>query len=330
VDWNDRDPAGSMVSGNTIIQNGGAVVDILMYVTDEVVDDGYELVFADEFEQADGSRPDPAKWTSSNRYSATWNRWISDSPEVAYIRDSCLVCRAIPNPNTSVDNSPMLTGAMETRGKFSFTYGKVEVRLRTNLHTGNFPAAWMMPQPPCEGWPKAGEIDIFESIDDANRSYHTVHTNWTYNLGKRNDPVSSFNQPTYVAQWHVYGLEWTEDLITWTIDGTPVGSYARSTSSSVLHQGQWPFNHPFYIILNQSVGNGSWAKNADTSYTYETVFDWVRVYQPRTDVVLAPEASDISGRRPYGPGTYYDLQGRRIDKPQKGLYVTGNRKLVVR
>ena len=57
----------------------------------------------------------------------------------------------------------MITGAKETRDNFSFTYGKVEVRLKTNLHRGNFPAAWMMPQPPCDGWPNAGEIDIFDS-----------------------------------------------------------------------------------------------------------------------------------------------------------------------
>jgi len=281
VDWNSTDPGGAMVSGNTIIQNGGAVVDILLLVTDEEEDSTYEMIFNDEFNQPDGTLPDPDKWSSSIRYSAAWNRFVTDSPDVAFIRDSCLVCRAIPNPDTSTDNVAMLTGAMETRGKFSFTYGKVEVRLRTNLHTGNFPAAWMMPQPPCDSWPAGGEIDIFESINAENRSYHTVHSNWTYTLGNKNNPKSSFNTQTYVTQWHVYGVEWTENLIRWTIDGTLVGSYARSTDSTTIAQGQWPFEHDFYIILNQSVGNGSWASNPDTSYTYETEFDWVRVYRKK-------------------------------------------------
>jgi len=323
VDWNNCDPGGSVVSGNTIVENGGAIVDVLLCVTDEETDDGYELVFSDEFNQPDGSLPDPEKWTACPRRTATWSRWISDSPDVAFIRDSALVCRAIPNPDTSSDNVAMLTGAVETTGKFSFTYGKVEVRLRTNLHTGNFPAAWMKPEPPCEGWPKSGEIDIFESIDGENRSYHTVHTNWTYNLKNTNNPKSSFNRQTYVAQWHVYGMEWTEDLISWSIDGTVVGTYARSTDESVIEQGQWPFDHPFYVLLNQSVGNGSWAKNADTTYTYETEFDWVRVYQPRTDGIRKTETGsfNVMGHQE----VYYDLQGRRVSTPpHRGLYIVSN------
>ena len=35
----------------------------------------------------------------------------------------------------------------------------------------------------------------------------------------------------------------------------------------------------FYIILNQSVGNGGWAAAPDVNFEYETKFDWVRVYQ---------------------------------------------------
>jgi len=249
-------------------------------------DDDYELVFSDEFNLPNGSRPDPLKWKPSRRANATWNRWISDSAEVAYIKDGWLVCRAIPNPYKDTDPVDMITGAVETRDLFSFTYGKVLIRLRTNLHTGNFPAAWMMPQPPCDGWPKGGEIDIFESIDDQNTSYHTVHSHWTYDLGYRSNPQSSFSKSTTVSQWHVYGLEWTEDAITWTVDGKEVGTYTRLNTSAAKANGQWPFDHAFYIILNQSVGNGSWAKNADTHHIYNTYFDYVRVYQRRdTDAV---------------------------------------------
>ena len=228
-------------------------------------DQAYQLVFSDEFDQPDGSAPDPAKWRCSTRYSATWCRWISDSPDVAYIKNGRLVCRAIPNPDTTRDNVPMITGAVETQGKFSFTYGKVEVRLRTNIQNGNFPAAWMMPQPPCDGWPRGGEIDIFESIDNQQRAYHTVHSHWTYDLGHKSDPQHSFSESVKVNEWHVYGLIWTETELRWTLDGNVVATYPKSTDASALQQGQWPFDHPFYIILNQSVGDGSWAKAANTS-----------------------------------------------------------------
>lgn len=341
VDWDSFDPAGRVDESNSIIANGGVIVDVLLLVTSDVGVTDYELVFADEFDQEDGSRPDPAKWRVSNREGATWSRWISASPDVAFIDDGTLVCRAIPNPDMQADAAAMLTGSVETRGLFSFTYGRVEVRLRTKQHTGNFPAAWMMPQPPCDGWPKGGEIDIFETIDEQNTAYHTVHSNWTYNLGKRNDPQSSFSEGVSVSEWHTYGVEWLESLLIFTVDGRVVGSYARSTVDSKLADGQWPYEHPFYIILNQSVGDGSWAKAADTSFTYETRFDYVHVYQRRqlADAIRDIESptTDRRGGETSGRNIVVDIAGRRIVTNEsgqvhlpRGLYIRDGRKIVVR
>lgn len=290
--------------------------------------DDYVLVFNDEFNLRNGAIPNPNIWSSSARRNAAWNRYIADDRRVVFIEDGSLVCRAIPNPDTSSDNVPMLTGARETKDKFSFTHGYVEVRLKTTRHTGNFPAAWMMPQPPADGWPSGGEIDIFETIDEQNRAWHTVHTNWTYNLGFKNDPKSSFNEAVTVEDWHVYGLEWTEDKITWFVDGEDVASYEKSTDQSVLDRGQWPFEHPFYIILNQSVGMGTWAANPDTEFTYETRFDYVRVYQKReTGIKEIMESEKIQADR-----SIYDLQGRKWDDRQlgKGIYIINGKKMIRR
>ena len=232
IDWDDCDPGGRVDEQNSIIKNGGVIVDVLLRVTDEATE-GYQLIFADEFDLPNGSRPDPGKWRSSTRSGSTWNRWISDAEEVAFLQDGNLVCRAIPNPDTSTDNVPMLTGAIETRGLFSFTYGKVEVRLQVDPYTGSFPAAWMMPQPPCEVWPNSGEIDIFESVDAQNTAFHTIHSHWSYDLGHKNDPKSSFFENVNIAQWHIYGVEWLENILIFTVDGNFVGTYARSNDEDI-------------------------------------------------------------------------------------------------
>ncbi|MBR6495373.1 MAG: glycoside hydrolase family 16 protein [Prevotella sp.] len=291
-------------------------------------DDVYQLIFSDEFNQEDGSRPDSKKWAVSTRRTATWNRWISASPDVAFIRDGALVCRAIPNPDISTDNVPMITGSMETRNLFSFTYGKVEVRLKTIRHRGNFPAAWMMPHPPCDGWPNAGEIDIFETIDNENVAYHTIHTKWSYTMGNKNNPKSSFNEWMDVENWHVYGLIWEKDLLIWTVDGNEMGRYAKSSDEYALANGQWPFTAPFYLILNQSVGNGSWAANADTDFTYETMFDYIRVYQKKTSGIENFKADDSIA----STNRIYDLQGRKMlhDALQKGFYINNGKKFIVK
>ncbi len=330
IDWDNCDPAGRMDEKNSIIKNGGAIVDVCLRVTNDPSEGEYQLIFADEFEQPDGSRPDPDKWRVSRRSGSVWNRWISDSPDVAFIQDGHLVCRAIPNPDTSVDDVPILTGAVETRDLFSFTYGKVEVRLRTNPYKGNFPAAWMMPQPPCEVWPNAGEIDIFEAIDAQAKAYHTIHSHWSFDLQHTKDPKSAFSETVNVDDWHVYGIEWLPASLVFTVDGNIVGIYPRSGNEESLSQGQWPFRHPFYLILNQSVGNGSWAQAPDTDHTYETRFDYIRVYQKRALEVpthtleVHPSAED---------DRWFDLSGRPLPiglPRQPGLYISHGRKILVR
>jgi len=276
----------------------------------------WKLMFNDEFNQADGSRPDSTKWTTSTRYASVWNRFISSDIRAAFIEKGKLVCRCLPTPSDAQpsDTLKMISGAVETKGKFSFTYGKAEARVKTNPYKGNFPAFWMMPQPPCEKWPNAGEIDIWEQIDTENRAYHTVHSNWTYNLKKTGNPKSSYNEQVDMSQWHVYTLVWTEDLLTWYVDGEQVASYAKSTTQSNLNQGQWPFDHDFYLICNQSVGNGSWASNFVEGHTYETLFDWVRVYQKvNTTEETAVETPTITdGSNGTARDEAFDLSGRKI------------------
>ena len=318
----------------------------------------YELVFSDEFNQPDGSRFDESKWISCQRQGATWNRWLADRPEVHFINDGKLVCRAVPNPYQDEDPVPMITGGVKSQGKFAFTYGKVECRALSNPWIGNFPAIWMMPADNSKGWPNAGEIDIWEVIDTDERSYHTIHSNWSYNLGNTGNPKSSFNTPVKLDRYHTYGLEWDAKSLNWYVDGRLVGTYEKSTDSSVLNQGQWPFDKHFYLILNQSVGNGAWAANADVNHVYETTFDWIRVYQKKgqqnTDGTVdieevgapsAPAINVVEGGilvNSITPQTIsvYDLCGRLIDNrsvvgtarfclPQ-GIYLVNGTKVVVK
>ena len=50
-------------------------------------DDKYVLVFSDEFNLPNGSQPDSAKWSRCQRYDSQWNRWITSSKDVVFIKD---------------------------------------------------------------------------------------------------------------------------------------------------------------------------------------------------------------------------------------------------
>lgn len=287
------------------------------WVRDENNPDARVLSFADEF-NGDGE-PSEQWWKRTVREGATWNRWCSNSPDVVYQFDGYLFCRAIPNPDKTTDNVPMITGGIKTQDKFSFQWGRAEARIKTYPYTGTFPAFWMMPADNSLGWPNNGEIDIWETIDDGTVAYGTVHTNWTYNLNKGGNGGQKGGMD--YTLWHIYAVEWSESAITWYVDGEKVWTYSKSTDQSALDQGQWPFNAPFYLILNQSVGNGSWARPADESHTYETLFDWVRVYQKPEhtgiqDLLSTEEKSE------HNSDAYYDMSGRKLSTaPSQGVYI---------
>jgi len=253
------------------------------------------LAFSDEFDGEDGTQPSSAKWARSERTNATWQRFVAQTDEgkkqTGYIEDGKFVALCIPNTldDEAVNGTKqeMISAAIETQGKFDFKYGKIEGRLRTDPYTGNFPAFWMIPTDQSAGWPYYGEIDIWEQIDAQNISHHTVHSKWANTTADGAECQGQTNNPAKTAScntttngiYHTFGLVWTPFLLTWYVDGKQVHSYAKSTVQSDLDLGQWPFDKAFYIILNQSVGNGSWAKSPDTTHTYTTLFDWVRVYQ---------------------------------------------------
>lgn len=241
--------------------------------------DKYVMIFNDEFNQPNGSAPDAKKWsTKLPRAKAIWNRWIADSPKLVYVKNGQLVCRAMPNTIFPNDTAAMLTGALETKGKFAFKYGKIEVRLKTNLKDGNFPAVWLMPEPPAKVHPYGGEIDIFESYGKSD-AYHTAHTHWTVNLKKKKTPQHQFHEKVKLNKWHVYGLIWEKDRLVWTLDGKIVGVYTKLETQEAKDNGQWPFDHPFFIRMNQSLGNETWKRGPSLDDVYETKIDWVRVYK---------------------------------------------------
>ncbi len=70
---------------------------------------------------------------------------------------------------------------------------EIEVRVKTNLHVGNFPAIWLMPQPPADPNLECGEIDVLETFGTHNDTFHSVHTHRTANL-EHTVPKNQFPQ----------------------------------------------------------------------------------------------------------------------------------------
>ena len=237
-----------------------------------------EITFEDDFVNSTGI-PDPDKWVLCKRATSDWARYLSESYDQAYTKDGILYLVG------EQKDGEYLTAGIETRGKFDFTHGRVECRARFyRMPQGNHTGIWMMPAPPAEQWPKSGEIDIMEHLNKDDIVYETAHSWYADDMGHKDDPKSQATAEIDKEDWNIYGVEWTAEKITYTVNGKEVLSYPNLQLGGEDGAYQWPFNHPFYLILSQSLGGaGTWAGAIDNS-ELPAIFqvDWIRVIQPKT------------------------------------------------
>ena len=161
----------------------------------------------------------------------------------------------------------------------SWTYGYFEARMKLPAGKGTWPAFWMMPKNG-KTWPGDGEIDIMEEVGyDPNVVHSTIHCE-AYNHRKNTQKGKNILVPAAQSDFHVYAVEWTEDIIKGYVDGE---CYFTFENDKTGNKDTWPFNTPFYLKLNLAWG-GDWggAKGIDET-ALPTVFeiDYVRVYQKK-------------------------------------------------
>jgi beta-glucanase (GH16 family) len=127
-------------------------------------------------------------------------------------------------------------------------------------------------------WPYSGEIDIMEyPTNELTKIYGTVHTE-NYNLfeGRLPPQGGTVDIPDATSAFHLYAIEWTPEKIDFFVDGQKYYTFNNNDGSSAT----WPFDQPFYLILNLAVGGG-WVGAPDESTIFPAVMevDYVRVYQ---------------------------------------------------
>jgi len=238
----------------------------------------WKVIFEDNFEK-DG-KPNPEVWSFPGRRPSFWCRYATDLPEMAYVKGGSLHLIA---RNTPVDSDTVAfqTGAVTTRGKFDFRYGRVEISAKFAHAQGAWPALWLMPtHNKYGGWPHSGEIDIMEHLNHESQVYQTVHTTRTRAVvtdGWVNSP-SHVTAPFKVGEFNTYAIEWSDDKIDFYLNGAKSFTYFREKDGGAE---QYPFDQDFYLILNQALG-GNWVGEIDpTDLPVSMEVDYVRVYQSK-------------------------------------------------
>jgi beta-glucanase (GH16 family) len=236
---------------------------------------GWVLAFADEFDSA--GPLDAAKWGYELGYIRNNEKqFYTARPENVRAEDGNLVIEA---RKESYQGSSYTSASVNTRGRFEFLYGKVEVRARLPRGVGAWPAIWMLGANISQvGWPACGEIDIMENVGfDPLRIHSSVHTTaYNHAIGTQKSSAISIAHP---EEFHVYAMEWRADRIDVFLDGQKYFTFANEGTGSRA----WPFDKPHYLLVNLAVG-GSWGGQKgidDSSFPQRYAIDYVRIYRPQ-------------------------------------------------
>ncbi len=228
------------------------------------------LVWAEEFD-VDGA-PCSENWsyelgTGNNGWGNGEAQYYTDNSSNIDVSDGILRITAIAE---SFNGSDYTSARIKTHQKFDFTYGRVEARAKLPTGGGTWPAIWMLGSDyQTNTWPACGEIDIMEHVgNNQDEIFSSLH--YPGNSGG-NAISQGITVPDVSDEFHVYALEWTDDEITFSVDGNEYHTVANTLLM--------PFDNDFFIILNVAMG-GSFGGSIDPLFESSSMeIDYIRVYQ---------------------------------------------------
>lgn len=241
----------------------------------------WKLVWSDEFNYK--GLPDSTKWN----YEVGDNGWgnnekeyyMEKSLENSYADGNVLHIVAL---HKKMGNADYTSAKLTTYQKFSLQYGKVEVMAKLPSGKGTWPAIWMLPESLLKGeedWPLCGEIDIMEHVGKNPGFIHVSLHSKLYNHIISTQVTHFEKLPDVFNTFHKYAIEWTKESIIFYIDDKLFYATTRGEDGRVSTNEGWPFDKPYYLILNLAIG-GNWGGEIDNSiFPAEMQVDYVRFYK---------------------------------------------------
>ncbi len=240
--------------------------------------EGWKLVWKDEFE---GASIDTTQWTYEVNGDGGGNnelQYYTKSANNTYMKDGKFVIKAM---RQDYKGKPYTSGRVNTKGKAGWKYGRFDIRAKTPVQQGVWPAIWMLPTDYVYGgWPQSGEIDIMETIGNKPKTLHgTLHYGPPWPNNKNIGGTIDLPKGTFEDEYHVFSCEWEENVIRFYLDDS---LYVTRTPAD-LSPHPWPFDQTFHMILNLAIG-GNWPGPPDETTVFPKYMfvDYVRVYERNT------------------------------------------------
>lgn len=238
----------------------------------------WELVWEDNFEVA--GLPDSKIWSYEEGYirNNEAQYYTKERMENARVENGNLVIEARKD---NWNGHKITAASINTYGKKSMLYGRIEVKAKLPTGVGTWPAIWMLGDVIHNGtgWPACGEIDIMENVgyepDVIHANIHTKAYNHVKGTNKGNKitiekPYESFN---------VYAVEWFEDHMDFYLNDKLYFSFKNEGTGNDV----WPFDKPHYLLINFAVGGGWGGQKGidETIFPQKYYIDYVKVYKEK-------------------------------------------------
>jgi beta-glucanase (GH16 family) len=231
-----------------------------------------ELVWSDEFND---TSLDASKWAPEVK-----DVWYNNELEATTSsRNNVNVTGGNLNITAIKENyngRTFTSGRINTKGKKDFNFGRVDVRAKLPKGKGVWPAIWMLGSNDSTApWPACGEIDIMElrgstpNINNTTMHFGTTAADHKYKGTQYTLPTGDFS-----ADFHTFSVVRALNQMQFFVDGTMYYTFKSSDATP------YPFNNPFYVILNLAIG-GDFDGNPDANTTFPQTMqvDYVRYYQ---------------------------------------------------
>ena len=253
--------------------------------TSYLIGEDLTLIWSDEFDY-EGS-PDIDKWhhqTIAPNNGSWWNgelQHYTDRIENSSVNNGTLKIKAKKEQYEFDDSSKSYTSA-RLNSKFSFRYGRIDVRAKLPKGAGTWPAIWTLGANINEignyfgdqfgnvGWPACGEIDIMEQ-NGWNKNNVIGHLHWADNSGEYKNQGGTKSIENSYDEFHTYSLVWDSSKISILLDDNTFFSMPNTSSN--------PYDNDHYLLLNIAVG-GNLGGDVPSNFSEEIMeIDYVRIYQ---------------------------------------------------
>ncbi|MDQ6471574.1 glycoside hydrolase family 16 protein [Flavobacterium sp. LHD-80] len=251
-------------------------------------DKEYKLVWSDEFSK--NGVPNEKNWNYESGFVRNEeNQWYQK--ENAYCKDGFLIIEAREenraNPNfisknhhdwkKQRDSIKVTSSCLITRGKYSWQYGRFEMRAKIPVKNGMWPAFWTLG---IEGnWPANGEIDIMEYYTGkilANAAWKSNQRDVAWD--SQTVKLSDFKDNSWADKFHIWRMDWDADWIRLYVDDQLLNEIDVK-EAKYSDQKTLPFQQPHYLLVNLAVGGINGGELTENSFPSKYIIDYIRVYQ---------------------------------------------------